>query len=309
MDLRKWHCFCMAADLGSLSRAAQVLELAQSALSRQITLLEAECGGSLFHRTGRGVVLTELGRMVQPRARSLLEQSARLANDIRESAGVPCGVVKLGVLPSTGRVLVSSVFEHLRGRFPGIRLHVTEAFTGQLDEHRNAGRIDVSVVNRYGPLERLEEPLGTFDNYLVGPAGDAVTCQETIDFKKLSGLPLVLPGLPSGLRVRLEQNSRKVGITLNIVLEVEALNVMKEVVARSKIYTVLPYYAVAQEIKDGSLSISRIVKPVMPRVMCLGVTSARPLSLAGKEVVAAIRTTSHDLIAQGIWARSCGEPA
>jgi hypothetical protein len=62
----------------------------------------------------------------------------------------------------------------------------------------------------------------------VGPAGDAVTSQETIDFKKLSGLPLVLPGLPSGLRVRLEQNGRKAGTTLNIVLEVEALNVMKE---------------------------------------------------------------------------------
>jgi DNA-binding transcriptional LysR family regulator len=137
----------------------------------------------------------------------------------------------------------------------------------------------------------------------------AVTAQDTIDFRKLGGLPLVLPGLPSGLRVRLEQNGRKVGISLNIVLEVEALNVMKEVVARSKIYTVLPYYAVAQEVKDGSLSVARIVKPVLPRVMCLGVTSARPLSLAGKEVVAAIRATSRDLLAQGIWARACDEPA
>lgn len=309
MDLRKWHCFCMAADLGSLSRAAQLLEIAQSALSRQITLLEAECGGPLFHRTGRGVVPTELGQMVLPRARALIDQSERLASDIREAAGVPSGLVRLGVLPSTGRILVSAVFEHLRRHFPGIRLHITEAFTGQLDEQRNAGRIDISVVNRYGPLERLEEPLGTFDNYLVGAGGDPVTSHPTIELRKLGGLPLVLPGLPSGLRVRLEQYGRKAGITLDIALEVEALSVMKEVVARSRIYTVLPYYAVAQEVKDGTLSVARLVKPVMPRVMCLGITSVRPMSLAGKEVVRAIRATSQELIASGVWARTHDRPA
>lgn len=92
-----------------------------------------------------------------------------------------------------------------------------------------------------------------------------LTSQPNIDLKKLSGLPLVLPGLPSGLRVRLEQNGRKAGITLNIMLEVEALSVMKEVVARSRIYTVLPYYAVASEVKEGTLSIARLVNPVMPR--------------------------------------------
>ena len=83
MDLKRWKCFCMAADLGSLSKAALLLEMAQSALSRQIALLEEECGGALFHRTGRGVLLTDLGTMVQPRAAALLAQAERLAGDIR----------------------------------------------------------------------------------------------------------------------------------------------------------------------------------------------------------------------------------
>jgi LysR family nitrogen assimilation transcriptional regulator len=199
---------------------------------------------------------------------------------------------------------VSALFEHLRQRFPEVRLHVIEAFTGQLDEYRHSGRIDISVVNRYGPLDRREEPLGSFDNYLVGPAGDPVTSGETIDFRRLGGLPLVVPGLPSELRVRLEQNARKAGISLNIVLEVEALSVMKEVVARSRVYTVLPSYAVSEELKDGRLSIARLVKPVIHRVLCLDVTSARPMTLAGKEVARAIRAISKDLIASGTWSRS-----
>jgi DNA-binding transcriptional LysR family regulator len=304
MDLKKWHCFCAVSDVGSVSKAAQLLGLAQSALSRQITLLEADCGGPLFHRTGRGVVPTQLGESVYPKARALLDASERLVLEVREAAKVPTGVVKLGVLPSTGRLLVSRVFEHLRHHAPGVRLHVTEAFTGMLDEYRNSGRIDISIVNRYSPPERREEILGTFDNYLVGRAGDAVVGHPTVEFRKLGGLPLVLPGLPSELRIRLDQQAQKLGIALDIVLEVEALSVMKEVVSRSGIYTVLPSYAVSQEVKAQALSISRIVKPVIPRLMCLDVTSVRPMSLASKEVARAIRAISKELIGSGEWARS-----
>lgn len=304
MDLKKWKCFCVVAEAGSLLGAAQRLEIAQSALSRQISMLERECGGALFHRTGRGVVLTTLGQFVRPRAQALLEAADQFALDIRESANVPTGLVRLGVLPSASRALVSSVFEHLRERSPGIRLHVVEAFTGLLDEYRNSGRIDISVVNRYGPVEGREESLGSFDNYLVGPRGDSVTSGPTIEFRKLGGLPLVLPGLPSELRVRLDHQARKLGIRLDIVLEVEALNVMKEVVSMSRIYTILPSYAVSREVGEQALSIARIVKPVIPRVMCLDVTSARPMSLATREVAKAIRVISKELIANGTWARA-----
>jgi DNA-binding transcriptional LysR family regulator len=208
------------------------------------------------------------------------------------------------VLPSTGRVLVSELFEHLRQHAPGVRLHVMEAFTGLLDEYRNAGRIDLSVVNRYRRAELRDEPLGTFDMYLVGPAGDSVTAGETIEFRKLDRLPLVLPGLPSELRIRLEQHARKLGVHLEIVLEVEALVTMREVIPRSRIYTVLPSYAVAQEVEQRSLSISRIVKPSLRRVMCLDISSARPTSLATREVARAIRTITKRLMADGTWPRS-----
>ncbi len=304
MDLKRWSYFCAVAEAGSLARAAQAMEIAQSALSRQIALLEAACGGRLFHRTGRGVVLTRLGEAVQPKARALLEQADRLALEVREAANVPSGLVKLGVLPSAARVLVGELFEDLRRRAPGVRLHVMEAFTGLLDEYREAGRIDLSVMNRYRRTDPREEPLGTFDTYLVGPAGDHVTASETIEFRKLDRLPLVLPGLPSELRIRLEQHARELGIRLDIVLEMEALMTIRDVVAKGRIYTILPSYAVAQEVEHHTLSISRIVKPALRRVMCMDISTARPLSLATREVASAIRTISKRLVAEGTWPRS-----
>lgn len=304
MDLKKWKYFCVVAEVGSLVKAAQVLEVAQSALSRQIALLENECGGRLLHRTGRGMVLTRLGEGVAPRARALLDLSDRLALDIREAAGVPAGPVKLGVLHSVARPLVGELFKHLRRHSPEIRLHVLEAFTGQLDEYRAMGRIDVSVCNRYRRADPKEEVLGTFDLYLVGPAGARPTAADTIEFRKLDRLPLVLPGHPSELRIRLEQHARKQAVRIDVALEAETLTTMKDVMSRGEIYTVLPSYAVAEEVRTRRLSISRIVKPALRRFMCLEITTARPQSLASKEVAGAVSMIARRLVADGTWPRS-----
>lgn len=304
MDLKRWQYFNAVARVGSLAKAAQLLEIAPSALSRQIAILEEECGGMLFHRTGRGVVLTRLGEMVEPKARALLDQAERLAMEARESANVPTGIVKLGVLHSVGRPLVSELFEHLRQSAPGVHLHVIEAFSGLMDEYRNVGRIDLTVLNRYKRADIREEQLGRFDMHLVGPAGDPVTGARTIDFKSLDGLPFVLPGLPSELRIRLDQHARRLGITLDIKIEVETIVTMKDVCARSRLYTILPTYAVAEEVSRGELSVSRIVRPEIRRLLCLGVTSVRPMSLAMKEVTKALREISRRLMADGTWPTS-----
>src|ERR1700722_5131040 len=71
MDLRQLKTFVEVADSGSYARAATVGGPAQSALSRQLSALERGLGGRLFHRNGRGVVLTELGERMLPRARAL----------------------------------------------------------------------------------------------------------------------------------------------------------------------------------------------------------------------------------------------
>ena len=81
MDLKGVRAFCAVADGGSFSRAAASLGLAQSVLSRQVSALEGELGGRLFHRTGRGVQATELGLALLPRARTLLAEADQLVTE------------------------------------------------------------------------------------------------------------------------------------------------------------------------------------------------------------------------------------
>ena len=103
-----------AAELGSLSKVALAYGTSQPHISRQITELEQECGGRLFQRTGRGVVLTELGQRIAPKVRAWLTSTEQLANDVRASAGTPIGKVRIGSLPSTAHPLVSTLYKRLK---------------------------------------------------------------------------------------------------------------------------------------------------------------------------------------------------
>ncbi|MFX8137427.1 LysR family transcriptional regulator, partial [Acinetobacter baumannii] len=88
-------------ELGSLSKVALAHGTTQPHISRQIAELEQAAGGRLFQRTGRGVVLTELGQRIAPKVRAWLAGTEQLANDIQSSAGKPIGTVRLGIIPST----------------------------------------------------------------------------------------------------------------------------------------------------------------------------------------------------------------
>ena len=99
MDYASWKLFIDAAELGSLSKVAAAYGTSQPHISRRIGDLEHECGGRLFQRTGRGVVLTELGQRIAPQVRAWLASTEQLANDVRTSAGTPIGKVRIGSLP------------------------------------------------------------------------------------------------------------------------------------------------------------------------------------------------------------------
>jgi LysR family transcriptional regulator, nitrogen assimilation regulatory protein len=148
MDLRALHAFGSVAEHGSFSRAAAVLGVEQSALSRRVSALERALGGRLFHRTGRGVALTELGERLAPRARALLADAAAFEEAARGGER-PTGQVGLGVVPVAARGLVAALSARLRRDFPGIRLRALEGYSGQVEEWLAAGRVDIAIFNRY----------------------------------------------------------------------------------------------------------------------------------------------------------------
>ncbi|MGC4084844.1 MAG: LysR family transcriptional regulator [Vicinamibacterales bacterium] len=201
----KWAIFVQVAELGSVTHAASALDVPQSVVSRQIGLLERECGARLFRRTGRGVVLTDFGHQLFPRIRALIAQAQQLSDDIRTTSGEALGEVRLGLLPTSVPQLAGPLLKASRERFPRIRLRFTEGSSVQLEDWLNQGRLDLSLLLREDDIELPDEPtLRRVTLSLIGPPGDPVTSVPSVPFERLSGLPLVLPGEPHLLRARLE---------------------------------------------------------------------------------------------------------
>lgn len=295
--MKQLHSFLHVAQQGSLARASAATDLAESLISRHIAALESAWGDRLFERTGRGMALSEFGRRMLPEVCAALEQVERLEETARESAGVAAGTVHVGVLPSLAPQLLPLLFADLRDSAPRVTLHAVEGFSGSLDEQLANGRLDVAVINRYGTARAgREEVLGTAETCLVGKAGRPLLAQGTVSLKALSGLPLVLPSLPNGLRQILDQLARRHGVRLDIVMEVDSAGSMKDVALSGHAYTLLPRMAVSEELLRGSLGAATLVKPGIRRTIMLADTTQRPLSRAARHVTARIRALAPALV-------------
>ena len=307
-DLHKWRAFLAIGELGSLTRAALFLDSNQSLLSRQLNALERECGARLFNRTGRGVELSDVGQRIFPQVKALLADAERLEADIRGEAREPTGRVTLGSLPSIGPSLVGRLFTRVRSRYPAVHLKVLEGSSGQVEEWLADARVDIAILYRYGSaLPEHEQLLATVDSYLVGPPGDTLTAQGEVAFSALRDLPFILPGVPNGVRTALDAVARAQHITLAPVIEADSLPLQRSLVARERLYTVLPLHAVWHDVQDGLLQASRVVDPPVQRSVSMAMAKSKGPARAVMAVAAEIVAIVGEMAASGMWRSGTSE--
>jgi LysR family transcriptional regulator, nitrogen assimilation regulatory protein len=286
MEYADWKLFIDAAELGSLSKVAVAYGTSQPHISRRISELEQECGGHLFQRTGRGVVLTELGQRIAPKVRAWLASSDQLANDVRTSAGTPIGKVRIGSLPSTAHPLVSTLYQRLKQRYPLVQLVVREGQGSQLETWLEDGSVDLAILYRTsGSPKNADTYLVETSTYLVGAAGDPLTLRPTVRFAKLHNLPLVLFCRPSSWRNQLEQISAERGVSLNVAFEADSLSLQTHIVSEGGIYALLGPYAIAAASKDCRLQSSKLVDPIITRHIALAMSRHGSLTPACRTVM------------------------
>lgn len=299
VNLGRLKAFVLVVELGSLSKAASASGTTQSYVSRQIAQLETAWGDHLFERNGRGVVLSNFGRRIEPEVRRLLAQAAHLETVIQDSSGVPSGTVTLGVVPSLARSILPSLMADLRQKAPGIRLRFTEDFTGALEEQLASGQLDMAVMNRYADRPRPgEDLLGHIGTLVVGRPGDPRLTQPVVSFKQLAKLPLVLPPEPNAMRSFLGQHSRRNGVELNVLLEVNNLASMISVAESGEAFSLVADLAVADRIAAGTIGAWRMERPSMRRSIALGLSRHHPLSHSARLVASRTRAVTTALLAR-----------
>lgn len=296
MELEPLRLFLHVAATGSFSRAATLASSTQSAVSKRIGALERQLDVRLFERTGRGARLTPAGRRLLPRAEALTAEIDRLPEFVAGDARSLDGVVRLSVQPSMSWPLVGDLVTEARQRHPRLHLQIAEGPTRQIEESLADGRIDIGVVSLPPPPGLGEsEPLFDVSLGLVAKAGDAEARRATIPFERFARLPLVIATMPNGGRVLVEEEARNAGITLNVVVELNSIHVMKKLVARGGLYSLASRSAVAAEVAAKELALSRIVSPEIRQTFYLVVGARRHASAAVQAVARLVRDLAGGL--------------
>src|SRR5262245_2668581 len=290
MDYAAWKLFMDSAELGSLSKVALTYGTSQPHISQQISEVAEDCWGRRCTRTGRGVVLTELGQRIAPKVRAWMTTTEQLENDVRASAGTPIGKVRIGSLPSTAHPLVSTLYKRLRQQYPLIQLAVREGQGSQLETWLEDGSVDLAILFRTSPTPRNGDTyLVETSTYLVSANGDPLTSRPTVPFSALDKLPLVLFCRPSSWRNQLEEISAECDLSLNVVLEADSLSLQTHIVSEGGVYALLGPYAIAAASKDCRLQSSKLVDPVVTRHIALAMSRHGSLTLACRTVMQVVR--------------------
>jgi len=307
LELKQLRSFLHIAELGSFTRAAVFLSVAQPALSRQIRNLEAELGAKLFYRNGRGVELTTAGRHLVDHAKAIIDRTQRARNELSALSEEAVGSTVLGVPPTVGQFLTAPLVRIFRGRYPGAALRVVEVYSAHVHEWLSSARIDVGLAYDAPRANRnlVTEHLWDENLCLVGP-GDGVGggsggVGPDFPFLRLGELPLMLPGRPHGLRLLVDTAAARHDLVLKVDLEVDSLTTTKELVQDGTGYTVLPLAAVHKEVELGRMSARRLSGPPLKRTVVLATVAQRAPSMAVEALVTTIRSVVKELASHGKW--------
>ncbi|NYT35352.1 LysR family transcriptional regulator [Allopusillimonas soli] len=280
MNLRQLEYFIQVADVGSFTKAAMLLDVAQPALSRSIRSLEAELHQNLLYRNGRGVSPTEAGKRLLTHGRVVLTQLERARQAVEAIRDTPVGRVVIGVPHSIGRIIIAPFVTHFTKAFPDATICITAGLTVHLHEWLLSGRIDIALLHDPSPSPALEIiPLSEDDLFLIGrKQGQPGRSRTTVPLKALADMPLIIPSRPHPLRMLIETRLANLGRKPTIRLEIDTVSGIVELVMQGFGNAVVTANALLIAEDAAKLSARRIVSPGLTSILALGISAERPMT-------------------------------
>jgi DNA-binding transcriptional LysR family regulator len=294
--------FAQVAKSGSISRAAMELGADQSTVSRRVGLLKAELGVRLFHRSGRGVTLTERGQQLLGFANTMNDTLVEAERAMRDSAEQGPAKLCIAAQPTIARILFGSLGHALKARYPLTQVHFVEGLAADILNRLSDGAVDIAILylpEHPGALQF--DPLLSEGVQLITPANYPLK-GNAIAVRDLGDIPLILPSTHHGLRMMVESLANRYGFSANIALECDgSISITKRLVLENCGCTVLPAAAVVEEVKAGRLKSYRLEDPEIRRTVAIVWPKNRVTADGLWAVTQIIRQRAADMVEQGTW--------
>ena len=293
MDLRQLEYFVRVAELGSFTRAAQALQVAQPALSRQVRLLEVELRQNLLVRNGRGATPTEAGQLLLEHGRGILHQVDRAREELARVRSGLAGRVAVGLPPSVARVLTVPLIRAFRQRLPQAQLSISEGLSTAMQENLQSGRLDIALLYNPSQSSGIEyTPLIEEELLLVQPRPPGLAEDPPpppIALQEVTQMPLVIPSRPNAIRMHIESEMAALGCRPTIALEIDGVSAILDLVADGVGSAILSRHAVMRSVRPSAFALRPISQPELKIGLSIALSSLRPSTLTQQATLALIQ--------------------
>lgn len=231
-SLTLYHIFYTVAKLGNISRAANELYISQPAISKDIQKLETSLGTTLFHRSSRGVALTEEGALLYEKVRTAFDSLEKGEEELERMKQLGIGQLRIGVSTTLCKYLLLSYLKDFVEQYPHIKITIQCQSTFDTVKLLEEGKIDIGLIGKpehlkhliFHPIASIQDTFVTTKNYYENLKVRA----GTEDFDIFQEGNLMLLNEENITRRYIEQFFQNQGIQVNQVLEVSNMDLLIE---------------------------------------------------------------------------------
>lgn len=302
MKLVQIRYFVAIVETGSFVAAARELDVAQPALSRQMSLLEQELESKLLRRDRRGATPTASGKRFYVHGRSILDQLDTAIDEARHGADNLGGEVRVAISVGSASLIGPKLVQRMGELFPDIIVSIVDGFGYQAGDAIESGQVSFGLVAHAESLSGarvqpvLEESL-FFVSKRIGKKCDT----RDIALKAVINCDLVMPDRMVHLRRMVEEAAIRSGLTLKVRYEQQSLLTILSLVRAGLGSAVIAWPAIHALWEEGCIDARKVVQPQLSRIISLAIPSNRPLSNAARVTYDTLHEIVREEVKAGNW--------
>ena len=309
MNLRQLKYFVGIVEAGNMTRAAEQMHVAQTALGMQMRQLEDDLGVCLLVRHSRGIEPTRAGTLLYKRALAILRQIDEAREEVANCDKESSEAIRLGITPALMLSVGTELALTVRETLPQVQLSLREAMSHVLFETLARGEVDFILCYDVPDTPQVSRLALLQDDLVLvtkpGPQGPA-----PIPFVEALKQQLAMPEGGDTVRQAVLRIASDLGIEVKIAYEVRSISAMKSLVTRGAADSILPAFAVLDEVRDGTLMARPIVSPPVRRTLFLASSKQRSPFRNGPGLTDAVRVSLQGMVdllgplAHPLWVRT-----
>lgn len=298
MDLRQLRYFVGIVQAGSLSRAADQLHIAQSAMSHHLASLESELDRQLVTRGPKGIELTEAGRVLYRHAEAILRHVESAKRDAISAPNKLSGRVSIGFPVVLAPLLSYELLIRVQTAYPQILLHVCDANSWLLRERLVNGRLDIAILYADQPERGIAvEPLVLEELFYVSadPDPSPIAIADAVQH------PLLLASPGSSSRRATEEAFKKYGLAVTPAAEIDTIVTIRRAVASGIGNAIMPWSALYDGERAMPLNYRRLSDAKLVQSVALCFSEVGQRSPAIDAVALLLKSLVKELVENGSW--------